>query len=155
MARAPFQVLVLPFVLIRKCPLFAIFRRSDSHAELWQGIAGGGEDDETPLEAAKRESREEANISGECAFFQLESMSMLPVENVAGFLWGPQTLVIPEWSFGVEVQEQIVRLSHEHREVRWLPFSEAMRLLTWESNRTALWELNHRISNGQMPEKNS
>lgn len=52
MPRAPFQVLVFPY---RKNLLdqfeFALLLRADEG--FWQGIAGGGEDSETPLEAAK------------------------------------------------------------------------------------------------------
>ena len=36
-------------------------------------------------------------------------------------------------------------LSHEHAEYRWLPYEDAERLLRFDSNRTALWELNLRI----------
>ena len=34
----------------------------------------------------------------------------------------------------------------------WLSFKEATRLLTWESNRTALWELNERLNTDQLDE---
>ena len=61
MARAPFEVLVYPY---RGLPdgrfVYALFRRAD--AGFWQGIAGGGEDGETPLEAVRREAYEEAGI---------------------------------------------------------------------------------------------
>src|SRR5882672_8901989 len=61
MGRAPFQVLVFPFRRVQAGRLeYAIFRRADIDA--WQGIAGGGEDDETLIEAAIREAREEAGI---------------------------------------------------------------------------------------------
>ncbi len=60
MARAPCQVLVLPYYRTDKATEYAIFRRTD--AGYWQGIAGGGEDEETPLPAAKREAQEETSI---------------------------------------------------------------------------------------------
>ncbi len=40
----------------------AIGRRADD-AEFWQGVAGGVEDDETPMEAACRELLEETRIA--------------------------------------------------------------------------------------------
>ena len=59
MPRMPFQVHIIPF---RKAEdgnfEYAIFRRTDE--PYWQGIAGGGEDGESLLEAAKREAFEEA-----------------------------------------------------------------------------------------------
>jgi ADP-ribose pyrophosphatase YjhB (NUDIX family) len=38
--------------------LYAVFKRTDGGC--WQGIAGGGEKGETPLQAAQREALEEA-----------------------------------------------------------------------------------------------
>ena len=32
---------------------------------------------------------------------------------------------------------------------RWLAHEEAARLLTWDSNKTALWELNERLGRGE------
>ena len=36
-------------------------------------------------------------------------------------------------------------LSSEHKEYRWVKYDEAMRLLKYDSNKTALWELNERL----------
>ena len=58
--RAPFQILAIPYRYENGIPYFCVLRRSDS--DLWQFIAGGGEDKETPLEAAKREILEEGGI---------------------------------------------------------------------------------------------
>jgi dATP pyrophosphohydrolase len=52
LARAPFQILVFPYCKDDSGKIqYAIFSRADYFC--WQGIAGGGEDKETPLEAAK------------------------------------------------------------------------------------------------------
>ena len=84
---------------------YAIFNRSDY--AYWQGIAGGGEDGEIPIESAKREAFEEAGITKECSYIQLDSVSSLPVEDVVGeFLWGEEVYVIKEFSFGVNVLQK-------------------------------------------------
>jgi len=57
--RATFQVLVIPYILTNSEPEYAIFQTKQGY---WQFIAGGGEDNETHLQAAKRESFEEAAI---------------------------------------------------------------------------------------------
>ena len=63
MSRAPFQVLVPPVhVSGDKSVKNAIFRGNDADEKYWQGIAGGREGRETPLQAAKREAFEEAYI---------------------------------------------------------------------------------------------
>jgi len=53
--------------------------------------------------------------------------------------------VIPEFCFGIEMVDTEIRLSNEHSEFRWLPYRSALRQLRWDSNRTALWELDLRL----------
>jgi len=144
MARAPFQVLVLPYWFTRDGIEHAVFRRSDS--DYWQFIAGGGEDDEAPLEAARREAFEEAGLPVESEFLALDSRNTVPVVGVCGFQWGPDVLVVPEHCFGVRVDDEELSISHEHTECRWVDYDTAIDLLHWDSNRNALWELNHRLT---------
>lgn len=100
--RAPYQVLIFPYIKTADSIQYAIFNRSDYG--YWQGIAGGGEDGEVPIESAKREAFEEARITRECPYIQLDSVSSLSVEDVVGgFLWGEEVYVIKEFSFGVKV----------------------------------------------------
>jgi dATP pyrophosphohydrolase len=146
-ARAPFQVLVISFwsdaIGTRR---YCIFRRKD--AGYWQGIAGGGELGENHREAAQREVLEEAGISQHAAIFQLTTISSIPVADIDGFLWGEDVPVIPEYTFGLQVPDPRVTLSKEHTEFQWLEYEHARKLLKWDSNRTALWELDYRVSKG-------
>ena len=145
MARAPFQTLVIPYRQTPGGVVYAVLRRSD--AGYWQWIAGGGEDAESPLDAAKREAFEEAGINPESGFIVLDSVNTVPVVGVTGELtWGPDVLVIPEHCFGVKVQDEELKLSGEHIEYRWVDYETARRMLHWDSNRNALWELNHRLT---------
>lgn len=144
-ARAPFQILVFPFHIASpvKAPQYAIFRRSDDAC--WQAIAGGGQVGETLEEAAKREAFEEAGIVGPSQFMQLDSMATIPVVAFGDFPWGADTFVIPEYAFAAEVQDRDLKLSAEHTEYVWVGYDQAYELLTWDSNRNALWELNCRL----------
>ena len=45
------------------------------------------------------------------------------------YLWSHDTIVIPEYTYGFE----------------WLAYDEAITRLTWDSNKTALYELNCRL----------
>lgn len=108
MARAPFQVLVLPFTVSARRPSYAIFQRADTGLPCWQGIAGGGEIGESPLDAAKREAMEEAGIPPQSSWVELQSRTTIPVHHFGGFLWGQEIYVIPEHSFGVDIQNRIV-----------------------------------------------
>jgi len=146
MSRAPFQILVIPFYRIEPGRVeYAIFRRSD--AGYWQGIAGGGEDKETPLETATRECQEEAGIPRDTQFITLDTVSSVSVDNFAdGTLWDKDILVIPEYFFGAEMGSKEITISAEHLEYRWVEYDEALSMLKWDSNKTALWELNQRLS---------
>lgn len=147
--RAPYQVLVFPYFKSKEQELeYCIFRRKDMGA--WQGVAGGGEVGETPLESAKRETFEEAGITSDNRFVQLSSISSVPVEAISGFIWGEDVLVIPEYSFAVRVKSKEIHLKDEHSKFEWLNFDEAMGRLEWDSNRSALWELNHRLTKNKL-----
>jgi dATP pyrophosphohydrolase len=144
MARVAFQVLVLPYRQVGGSFEFALFSRSDYTC--WQGIAGGGEDDETPLQAAMREAHEEAAIPAGPKFIPLDTICSIPVTCFPdSHLWGDDVYVIPEYSFGVDCSEFRITTAAEHNEFKWLPYEEAMKLLTYDSNRTALWELHQKI----------
>ena len=123
---------------------YALVKRSD--AGFWQGISGGGEDDESPLEAAKRETYQEAGIPPDSSFMQLDTVESVPVtEFKDSYLWGDDVYVIPQYCFGVLVEDSELVLSREHTEYRWLKYEEADRLLKWGGNKTALWELDKRL----------
>jgi dATP pyrophosphohydrolase len=145
MARAPFNVAIFPY---RKAGddefAYALLKRSD--AGFWQGISGGGEDDETPLEAAKRETYEEAGIPPDSSFIQLDTVEPVPVTEFRdSYLWGEDVYVIPQYCFGVLVKDSGLLLSREHTEYRWLGYEEAYRMLEYDGNKTALWELDKRL----------
>ena len=150
MARVPFNVLVFPYRKADKVEFeYALLKRSD--AGFWQGISGGGENDETPLEAAKRETYEEAGIPSDSSFVQLDTVEQVPVtEFKDSYLWGEDVYVIPQYCFGVLVEDSGLVLSREHTEYRWLKHEEARRMLKYDGNKTALWELDKRLR-GQGP----
>ena len=142
--RAPFQILAIPYRVIGGSLKYCVFHRADH--DQWQFIAGGGEDSETPLEAAKRETFEEGGVYSD-KWIELKSLSYLPVTIISEkrrLHWNKDTYVIPEYTFGFECQTDI-KLSCEHTECVWLTYEEANQKLKWDSNRTALYELNCRL----------
>ena len=147
MTRAPFNVAVFPYRLADDNSFeFAMLKRSD--AGFWQGVSGGGEDDETPFEAARRETFEETGISPNAAFLPLDTIEYIRVVEFkfrGDDPWGKDVYVIPQYWFGVLADDRQLVLSHEHTEYRWLLYEEADRLLKFDGNRTALWELNQRL----------
>lgn len=149
MARAKYQVLVLPFLRAGEQRKYCVFKRRDMG--IWQFVSGGGEEtDLSVLHSAQREAFEEAGISSECNCFPLETRASLPcyLFPFAEKLWGRDFLVVPEYAFAVETPDERVTLSDEHTEYRWVSYDEAMQLLHFDSNKTALWELDCKLKFG-------
>lgn len=144
--RLPYQTLTILYKKENNKILYAIFYRS-SHP-IWQFISGGGEDNETPLETVIREINEETSLKiNERKIESLDSKTTIPVLHVTGeYTWGANIYVIPEYSFAVEVEESNIQLSNEHKEYKWVEYSEAIDKLSYDSNKTALWELNERLT---------
>ncbi len=122
MSRAKYQVLVLPYSIQDKTIEYCIFKRRDLN--IWQFIAGGGEnDDNSILESAKREAFEEAGINKENKYTVLETQCSISTECFpkARLEWGEECLVIPEYTFAVEVKNTDLKISNEHTEYKFSP----------------------------------
>lgn len=149
MARAKYQVLVIPFFIKDDQAQFCIFKRED--LDIWQFIAGGGEDEDTSIiESAKREAFEEAGIPAACDYRALDTCCSIPAScfQDAEAMWGRECFVVPEYAFAVKVESPSLQLSHEHTEYEWAGYARARAMLQYDSNRTALWELNRRMELG-------
>jgi len=62
------------------------------------------------------------------------------------YLWGEDLYIVPEYTFGVCVDgAEDMKLSHEHNELRWDNIEDGMKMLKYDGNKTALWELNQKV----------
>ncbi len=150
MSRAKMQVLIIPYIKNEEEIKYCIFNRADAedNEDFWQFVAGGGENDEKPLEAAIRETWEETGIKENAIFHQLESISYVPTNCFSmerRKKWGMDCLVIPEYKFAVHVRNNNIQISDEHKEYRWVNYDTAVELLKFESNKITLWELDNKI----------
>lgn len=137
MSRSPFQVLV--FLLRQQEGQKEVLLLKRADMGIWQGIAGGGEGEESPVEAAKREVREETGACLSCVT-DLDSVEMLSVLDVVGsYRRGEGIAYIPEYVFFASVSSDTqIRISKEHTEYRWCGFDQALDLLEWNSNKQAV-----------------
>jgi len=144
MARAPYNVLVILHRRNQEAETeFALFERAD--LGFWQPVTGGGEDGETPIQTAQRETREETGLNLDInRFFQLQTIEYVRVTEF-GWRWAEDIYVIPQYCFAVEASGSEIQLSREHKRFRWLPYRQADRMLKYDGNRTALWEINQRL----------
>lgn len=147
--RKPKQVLIFLYRKNQRNQYeYCIFNRK--RFSVWQAISGRVEDDETLVETVKREIFEETGLKVDNVF-ELSSVSSIPVVNVTGeFTWGRDVYVVTEHSFGVFVECCDIKLSSEHVKYEWLTYDEAYERLNFDSNKTALWELNQRLLNSNL-----
>ena len=146
--RAPFQILSVPYRFIENELYFCVFRRADS--DVWQFIAGGGEDNEKPIDTALREIKEETGVTAE-KLTELKCVAFVPAEIVTETMrahWDKNTYVIPEYSFAFECIADPT-LSREHSEYQWLTYNDARKLLKWDSNKVAMYEIMCRLRNNE------
>jgi 8-oxo-dGTP pyrophosphatase MutT (NUDIX family) len=102
---------------------------------------------------ARREALEEAGVAKGSSFFQLRTIDSVPVADfVARPVWPPDTYVIPQHFFACEAESLIATLSAEHAEWRWVNYGDAVELLRYHGNRTALFELAERLRGDDLPE---
>ena len=58
--------------------------------------------------------------------------------------------MIYEHCYGVEASNEDIKLSDEHTKFQWLTFEDAKRILKWDSNKNALWELDWKLKNNKI-----
>jgi dATP pyrophosphohydrolase len=144
MSRAPFNVLVLIYRRDGDSLRYALLQRAD--AGYWHTVSGGAEDDETPLQAARREMYEETGLSPDSDFVRLDTTTPVPVSAYRGsFNWPPDLYVIPQYCFGAQAHDDRLVLSPEHTDYQWLDYEVAHRLIEYEGTKIALWELDRRL----------
>src|ERR1700681_3501952 len=115
MARAPLQILVLPFRRRAEGSVeYAIFKRRDYADDCWQGVAGGVEQGESAEQAARREMVEECGISLNAPLIKLDAIASVPTIHFREtHLWGPNVYVIIEHAFGVWIEDgRAITISH-------------------------------------------
>ena len=143
--RIPKQVLIIPYRIVGNKIEYCLFKRRD--LEIWQWVAGGAEDfDADILESAKRELYEETNIK-DAAIEQLEIQTPIPVVNVTKekFKWGENVFYSIEYGFSANFDNKKISLSDEHDEYQWMNYEDARKLLRYDSNKNALWELDVKL----------
>jgi dATP pyrophosphohydrolase len=147
--RAQFQVLVIPFFRDRDHSRlrYCVLKRADDG--YWQWIAGGGEGDESPVEAARRETEEETGFRGQ--LYALSTKAYVPVDVFKDHVqWPPDLYVIPEYAFAMESPDLVAVMAYEHSEFKWVEYDEAVAMLHWQSNQVALWELARRLQRSDL-----
>lgn len=149
MSRQPKQVHIYLYRKGQKGYEFAIFQRRENPL-WWQGICGGLEGDESLEEGARRELAEEAGVMGEIVLYPLECVSYLPVSIFSvkiQKIWGKSVVVVPLYFFAMPFEGKII-LSEEHTKFKWLDYESAQKLVYFNDQKTALFELHEKLNRG-------
>ena len=111
--------------------LFLLMKRNLNkiYEHLWQGVAGKIEEGETSSEAAIRELKEETGLS---------PVNMFVADHVSKFyeVHGDRINLVPV--FGIEVDSEIVIISREHCDYKWVDLNGALDLLVWRGQKQAI-----------------
>lgn len=142
--RLPLQVLIFLFYKNGDKIEYCLLQRTDRR--VWQGVSGGVNFGESLEKAVFREVFEETGISyGN--LIELECISSIPSIEVNECFIQNNELIVKEMAYGLEVNSKNIVLSKEHLKYEWLEYEDAVKMLIWDSNKTALWELNYKIEN--------
>ena len=111
--------------------LFLVLKRAKTkmYEHIWQGVAGKIEDGETSWEAAIRELKEETGLAP-LKIFVADHVSKFYETN------GDRINLIPV--FGIEVDSEIVIISREHCDHKWVDLNGALDLLVWRGQKQAI-----------------
>jgi dihydroneopterin triphosphate diphosphatase len=135
---------VCVFRFVRSTAEYLILQRASEeelYPDLWQIVTGEVNEDETAVEAALRELREETG----CA-----PVRMWSVPETTTFFDARRNEMNLCPVFCVQVPPDAhVQTSVEHRQYQWLSRSGAMRRLVWPSHRKVVQVVDEYIVNGQ------
>lgn len=118
-------------------PQVLMLQRADDPA-FWQSVTGSLEDDETPLEAAQRELREETGLTQ--PVIDLGVHSVYAIRALWRHRYAPDVTENLEHRFHVQVPRDapVVLDAREHLAYRWVDVPTAMALAWSDTNREAI-----------------
>lgn len=138
--KQPRSVQVVIFAETDRGREFLLLKRIESEGGFWQSVTGSLEDEETHLEAAVREVREETGIIVSADdLIDLQLLNTFEIAPQWKARYAPGVTQNEEVCFAIRVAKSSVRIdSIEHDDWAWVSYARAMKVLNWESSKHAL-----------------
>lgn len=130
---------VYPFRLTSEGPEYLTLHRRPSDRDfgnVWMAVHGRIEPGETAVQAAIRETREEAGLTP-TRFWSLDFIEHFYVPSIDA------VEIVP--CFAAQLEGQVL-LNAEHDEFRWLHYDAIIRMLIWRGQREAIQILREEIA---------
>lgn len=138
---------VSALVVIYTPDLDVLLLERAAHPGFWQSVTGSREDDERPIDTARREVAEETGI--DTRLYRLDDWHTANTFEIFGewrHRYAPGVIHNVEHVFGLQVPQPIAitPAANEHRDWTWMPWrAAAERCFSW-TNRDAILSLPHR-----------
>ena len=129
----------------------ALLLRRTRPDDFWQSVTGALRDGETPLQAARRELREETGIEAGDDLVETGIVRRFPILPAWRSRYAPGVTENREHRFllGLPAPVSVHISPREHLEYRWLPLAEAVRLASSWTDREALEALRDAAGEGR------
>ncbi len=118
-----------------------LLHRRPERGNFWQPITGSIEPGELPIDAARRELREETGHSGEPVPMNLSQSFMIDSQFLNARFDQPVIALETGYSARLSSQLPIVIDGEEHDAVDWFTFERAYETIRWTDDREALEQL--------------
>ena len=130
---------------------FLLLKRVEEQGGFWQYVIGKLEnEDESLLDGCFREIKEEVSIDKSDILNVIEDVHCFEMDK--HYLTGEPIDIIKEYVFGFEVDLKVKptldnALELEHKEIKWVNYETALKLLRWQNNKDAFVKLYHMLQN--------
>lgn len=128
-------------VLVHDGERILLLHRKPERGNFWQPITGSIEEDESTLDAARRELMEETGHAGEPLDLHLAQSFMIESQFLSAKY--PAPVIASEIGYHAALDAQLpIRIDpHEHDAYGWFTFAEAFEKIRWTDDREALERL--------------
>ena len=118
---------------------YLILKRAKTkmYEHLWQGVAGKIEKNETAWQAAIRELKEETGLI---------PFNIFIADHISKFYEAHGDCINLVPVFGIEVKPNIINLSKEHSDYKWVNYNKALSYLSWNGQKEGISIVNEMIT---------